>query len=140
MLFIGSLQVASNPSSPAFLESAQAEAFQWLEKNADHGSVVLAEYTTSNALPAWAPVRVPIGHGPESVNLEELKPQVASVFGNAIHSSERLRWLTQLEVAYILYGSNEQALGAWEPEQATYLLKVFQNESVAIYEVKYAQD
>jgi hypothetical protein len=140
MLFIGSLQVASNPSSPAFLESTQAEAFQWLEKNADHGSVVLAEYTTSNALPAWAPVRVPIGHGPESVNLAELKPQVASIFGNTIHSSERLRWLTQFEVVYILFGSNERALGAWEPEQVTYLLKVFQNESVAIYEVKYTQD
>jgi hypothetical protein len=140
MLLIGSLQVASNPSSPAFLEADQARAFHWLEKNVARGSVVLAEFTTSNALPAWAPARVPLGHGPESIHFEEIKPQLASIYGNAINSSERLRWLTQFEVAYIFFGGKERTLGAWEPEQETYLLNVYQNDSVAIYEVEYAQD
>lgn len=140
MLFLGSVQVAFSPSSPAFVGADQARAFHWLEKNADRGSVVLAEYTTSNALPTWAPVRVPIGHGPESVNLEELEPQVDAIYGDALNSSERLQWLTHSDVAFIFFGESERALGIWDPELETYLVNVYQNDSVAIYEVHDAQD
>ncbi len=34
--------------------------------------VVLAAYETGNPMPAWAPVRVLVGHGPESIHLSEL--------------------------------------------------------------------
>jgi hypothetical protein len=140
MLFVGSLQVATNPASPAFIEGDQARAFQWLEDHAERGSVVLGGYRTSNALPAWAPVKVPIGHGPESVGLDALEPRVNAIYGNTINSSERWQWLTQSGVAYVFFGSAERALGEWEPEHETYISLVYENETVQIFEVLNAQD
>ncbi|TFH37648.1 MAG: hypothetical protein E4G99_01985 [Anaerolineales bacterium] len=138
-LFIGSFQVASQPALPAFVPGEQATAFQWLADHVAPGSVVLAAYATSNALPAWAPVVVPIGHGPESVGLEALKPQVEAVYGSLIQPAARLDWLRFAQVDYVFYGVHERALGTWDPGQETFLTNVYQSETIAIYEVDHAE-
>jgi hypothetical protein len=140
MLFVGSLQVAYNPSQPAFVRSDQVSAYKWMANNSPRRSVVLAEYSTSNALSAWAPELVPIGHGPESVGLEELQPQVEAIYGNEIGAKERLNWLREIGVDYLVFGEVERTLGGWDPGQEPYLTNVYQNETVVIYQVHDAQD
>jgi hypothetical protein len=140
MLFAGSVQVASNPAPPAFVAVNQTRAFQWLAENVTSGSVVLAEYATSNALPAWAPVVVPIGHGPESVGLTELKPQVYAVYGDSLSSDGRYSWLQDESIDFVFYGERERLLGVWNPDHESYLTNVYQSDSIAIYEVDHAGD
>lgn len=140
MLLTGAFQVASQPGRPAFIPVDQAIAFKWLQDNVEPGSTVLAAYETSNALPAWAPVIVPIGHGPESINGEELKQQVKAVYGSTVSTDERLAWLTDQEVSYLYYGPIEQALGDWNPQEDEYILEVYRSQTVSIYEVLHADD
>jgi hypothetical protein len=140
MLFAGSLQVASRPTQPAFMPRRQVRGFEWLAETAPEGSIVLASYATSNALPAWAPMRVPIGHGPESVGLDDLKPQVEAIYGNALNEQGRRAWLLRNEVDYLIYSETERALGEWTPDLSDYLTEVYRSEAMAIYEVQHAQD
>jgi hypothetical protein len=140
MIFVGSLQVVQRPAAPVFVPGDQVRAFRWLETHAQRGSVVLAAYATSNTLPAWAPVRVPIGHGPESVDLDKLEPEVRAVFHNTLSSIGRLRWLKETGVDYLIFTEAERALGAWSPDQEGYLAEVYGNASVTIYEVQDATD
>lgn len=140
MLFVGSFQVASDPAPPAFVSVDQTRAFQWLAENVTSGSVVLAEFATSNTLPAWAPVVVPIGHGPESVGLIELKPQVEAIYGGSLNSDGRYSWLQHENIDYIFYGERERLLGSWNPDHESYLTNVYQSDSIAIYAVDHAGD
>jgi hypothetical protein len=140
ILFAGSIQVAFTPAAPAYVRGEQATAFQWLADNVVPGSVILAEFATGNALPAWAPMVVPIGHGPESVGLDDLKPQVEAVYRHGITPEARLTWLQKENVEYVYYGEGERALGIWDPEQESYLSRVYQSANIRIYEVIRAED
>jgi hypothetical protein len=140
MLFAGSLQVATHPAQPAFLPIDQVRGFEWMAEMAPEGSIVIAGYRTSNAIPAWAPLRVPVGHGPESVGLEDLKPQVEAIYGNALTDQERWTWLRRNEVDYLIYGEEERALGEWVPDREGYLNEVYRSGSMVIFEVQDGQD
>jgi hypothetical protein len=140
MLFAGSLQVATRPAQPAFLPRDLVRGFERLAETAPEGSIVLAGYSTSNALPAWAPMRVPIGHGPESVGLGELRPQVEAIYGNALNAQGRRAWLLKNEVDYLIYGEAERTFGEWTPDLEDYLNEVYRSGATVIYEVQHAQD
>ena len=140
MLFIGSTQVVSDPAPPVFVSLEQTKAFQWMADYVTPGSVVLAEYATSNVLPAWAPIFVPIGHGPESVGLDDLKPQVDAVYGSSLSSEARFSWLQRERIDYVFYGESERLVGTWDPDQDSFLTNVYQSESIVIYEVDRAED
>ena len=73
ILVAGGLQAAWQPAEPVFRPAAEVQAFLFLAAEAEVNDVVLTSYTTGNALPAWAPVQVVIGHGPESVDLARLQ-------------------------------------------------------------------
>jgi hypothetical protein len=135
LLLAGGLMTAARPSEPVFQPAAQVSAFRFLAEHARPAEVVLAAYETGNALPAWAPLRVVIGHGPESVGLAELQPRVAAFFRIGSSDSERLTFLQEMDVKYIFWGPAERALGDWRPANAPYLRLVFQEEEVAILAV-----
>ncbi len=135
LLLAGGMGTAMRPASPAFLPSPQVRAFAWLEADVEPGDVVLASYPTSNALPAWAPVEVIIGHGPESAFLEELQPQVEAFFDRTTTDGQRLAILRTHEVAYVFYGPEERSLGAWNPDAAPYLQKAADFGEYSLYRV-----
>jgi hypothetical protein len=135
LLLAGGLMTAARPSEPVFQPAAQVSAFRFLAEHARPAEVVLAAYETGNALPAWAPLRVVIGHGPESVGLAELQPRVAAFFRIGSSDSEHLTFLQEMDVKYIFWGPAERALGDWHPANAPYLRLVFQEEEVAILAV-----
>ncbi len=69
LLLFGAFRVAAGGLTPTFRPANQVAAFEWLAENAESGAVVLTGFQTGNALPAWAPDFVVIGHGPESAGL-----------------------------------------------------------------------
>lgn len=135
MLLIGAAKAASRPAEPIFREAGEVRSFQWLAEHAQKADVVLASFETGNALPAWAPVRVVIGHGPESVDLGRLEPEVLSFFQEDARESEREALLRANDVRYVFYGPREKALGRWDPGESPLLQVVYERDSYRILEV-----
>lgn len=135
LLLAGGVEVARRPAAPAFVPAEAAQAFGWLAGHAEPGSVVLATYATANALPAWAPVRVPAGHGPESVGLEQVLPQVEAFFRGELSGDAWARLRAGHSIDYVLEGPLERASGGAAPEVLNGLMRVFDSHDYTIYRV-----
>jgi hypothetical protein len=134
-LVIGSTGVASDPARPAFITHSDEQAFAWLGDHADPGSIVLASHGTSNALPAWTPVRVLIGLGPESAYHEQLEPQIEAFFNDGMSTDERQSFLIRERVKWIVMGPLEAKIGDWRPGIDTPVILRYSDADYRIYEV-----
>jgi uncharacterized membrane protein len=133
LILIGGIQTAARPGLPAFRPAAEVAAFGWLRKEAAGGEVVLAAYQTSNALPAWTPVTVVAGHGPETPGLAELTPRVEGFFDVLTTAEARLALLKAEQVDYLFYGPAERTLGGWDPTSWDCLRPAYAFGAYAIY-------
>jgi hypothetical protein len=136
LLLTAGINAAIQPNEPVFRVSGEVKAFSWLKSEGEAGSVVLAAYPTGNAIPAWAPVRVVIGHGPESVNLTHLAKQIDAFYSQEMTDADRLQFLELHDVRYVWYGPREKALGSWSPNQSDDLTFAFNYKDHTIYRVK----
>jgi hypothetical protein len=134
-LLIGGLFTAIRPMIPVFRPVDEVTVFEQLEASAHPGDVVLSSYDTGNALPAWAPVRVVVGHGPESVGLADLLPKVQRFYSVEADDDERQRWMMELDIRYVFYGPSEAELGGWQPGDATYLQLALKSGEYQVYQV-----
>ncbi len=121
LLFVGGINAARYMAEPLFRTADQVRAFEMLAEAGEKGEIVLSSFETGNALPAWVPMRVVIGHGPESIQLETLKPQVEKFYHLDTSDDERLDLLDTFGVAYVFWGPAERNLGGWYPGRARYL-------------------
>jgi hypothetical protein len=135
ILLAGGFQTASKPQQPAFRPAEEVAVFEYLGRGGFPGSTVLASYETGNALPAWAPVRVVIGHGPESAGLEELQPLVRVFFATSTQDSQREELLLETGAKYVFWGPTERALGSWDPSTARFLQEVYRQGAYRLFEV-----
>ena len=135
ILLTGGSLVALKPSAPIFRPAAEIKAFNALSEKATSGQVVLAAYDTSNALPAWVPVRTLIGHGPESIQLAQIQPEVERFYQSSTSDQDRLSLIEQFHIDYVFYGPTEQALGDWTPDSFSSLSLIYQEGSWKIYKV-----
>lgn len=135
ILLLGSLQVALHPAAPIFLQNDEATAFNELRQQSRSGQVVLAPYADSNALPAWAPLRVLVGHGPESVGPKQLAASVFNFYERRVSDEQRLQLLSNYDVDYVFWGPNETALGKWDPGSASFLHLIVKVGDYEIYAV-----
>lgn len=120
LLLFGGVQVSVDPSPPVYRPSTEIKAFEWVEEQIAPGRVVLSSYDIGNALPAYAPVRVVIGHGPESIDLDRLRGEVSRFYGD-MSVAERATFLDQNEVGLVFYGPEERRLGGWDPSASRLL-------------------
>ncbi len=135
ILIGGGMLTAYQPMQPAFRPREEVRAFEFLEGYARGGEVILSAYETGNALPAWAPLRVVIGHGPESVGLPLLQRQVEAFFQNGSEDEMRLALIREQKVSFVFWGPRERSLGDWDPAAASYLRRVYRSGSYEIFEV-----
>lgn len=136
LLVAAGIDVAIRPKEPAFRKYEEVEALSWLNDEAEPNSVVLAAFQTGNAIPAWAPARVIIGHGPESVNLAELENQIKAFFSEKLTDPERLHFIRSHDVQYVWYGPREKGLGSWSPNRSDFLTFAYSNADYKIYRVQ----
>jgi hypothetical protein len=134
-LFLGGILAAIQPVIPVFRPAEEVAAFQFLGNNANPGDVVLTSYLTGNALPAWAAVRVVVGHGPESVGLPVLLKDLEKVHDQETPEAERRGLFELWGVRFVFHGPNETELGAWSPQGSGYLIPVYQAGGYEIYQV-----
>lgn len=135
ILLAGGLFTASSPSFPAFRAKQEVQMFEWLRTHAEPGSIVLSAYETANALPAWAPMKVVIGHGPESAGLEQLRPKVETIYSTGISESVRVQLMDELGVNYVIWGPAERNLGDWDPNFSAALEWKFSAGNYQVFEV-----
>jgi hypothetical protein len=140
LLLGGGLLQVLRPSIPLFRPAAEVAAFGWIADHAPPGSVVLTSFETGNALPAWAPVRSVIGHGPETANLSVLEPLVLRFFRGELLGSPAERFLDEQRVAFVLRGPIETSIGTWEALPSDQLKEVFDNSGYVIYAVEQDHD
>jgi hypothetical protein len=121
ILVAGGLLAVQVRGSPLFRQADEVRMFERLAEEGRPSEIVLSAFETGNPLPAWAPMRVVVGHGPESVQLSTILPQVQSVFTAATPEADRKTFIHDYNVNYIFWGPAERKLGNWDPREAAFL-------------------
>ncbi len=111
LLLLGGLLSVLHPAPPLFVPAEQAALYENLAAQAGPRDVALGAFESGNVLPAWAPVYVVIGHGPESVHLDELRPRVVAFYAAETSPQARHALLETFHVRWVLWGPAERALG-----------------------------
>ena len=115
LILASGFEVALNPREPAFRPREEIEAFGRLGQLARPSAIVLASFETSNPLPAWAPLRVVTGHGPETAGLARLEPRIEDFYQVSGTEEQRFSFLRDERFSYVIHGPRERALGNWDP-------------------------
>ncbi len=132
-LLSGAFASLLKPGYPLFRPAGELAAYSYLAEHAEKGASVLASYDTSTVLPAHVFLRVAIGHGPESLGVNELKPRVERFFQPSTDDSERRSLLNELGIDFVFWGPLEKQLGSWNPEVTSYLRPVFSQDGYEIF-------
>ncbi len=135
ILLTGGIIAALKPSEPLFRPTPEIASFQFLGSYVQPDDIVLASYETGNALPAWAPVRVLVGHGPESADYANFIKKVDTFYDLNSSDADRLALIDKYAVRFVYWGTHERALGNWDPAQASWLTQIFNFNGYAIFEV-----
>lgn len=140
LLMFGGTSIALSPRPPAFQPVEQTQAHHWLRQNAPTSSAVLSTFPSGNILPAGAPVRVYVGHGPETVDSEEKRP-LADMFFRSPDAPTRQRAADAIDLStidYVWVGPDEQnpeCDGTCLQPSDFGLIQVYSNALYTIYEV-----
>jgi hypothetical protein len=134
-LIIGGINISTNPSEPVFRKAEEVVIFNYLSKYAEDSEVILSSYETGNALPAWTPVFVVIGHRPESAEIKIATPLVEAFFQQNTRKENRIEILEQFRVDYVVWGPHERALGGWDPSTTEYLKLVYSKGEYYVFKV-----
>ncbi len=138
-LLMGSILAVNQASIPIYRPAAEVKAFEYLAAQPGQDPVILASYDTGNALPAWAPAFVVIGHGPESIHLSQLREPVSRFYQEGMPDEERLAFLREFNVDYVFRGPLEVQLGDWNPLSVAYLKQVYDQDGYVIYQVDWGK-
>jgi hypothetical protein len=122
--------------TPVYRPAAEVAMFEVIEKTAITDDVVLCSYETGNALPAWASVFVLAGHGPESANLKEIKPEIAAFYSGSKDLGWQEDFLAHNNVSLIISGPVERTLGDWESRFGSDYVRINKSGEYRIYRVE----
>jgi hypothetical protein len=136
MLLIGGILAVRSPGFPLFRPVDEIKAFIFIARHADIDDVVLASYETGNVLPAWAPIRVLIGHGPESVEHESYSQIVEEFYRPADGSGFEKDVVLSLGIKYVFWGPTERMIGDWNPNNLNVLQLVYSENNYNVFQVK----
>lgn len=135
LLIFGGIQVSLKPSTPIFRPVDETRIFEWLLEQDDPDMVILSTYKTGNALPAWAPGFVVVGHGPESANLLEFMVKVNAYYRGTLSLTEQINFIQNQGIDYVILGPEEKAIGENQLEDLEYLELGFEVGDYQVYQV-----
>jgi len=132
-LLFGAAARAVEPAEPAFLPVEQVNAYHYLADKAEPGDLVLSDFTTGNSLPAWAPVRVVLGHGPESINLDYWQEEADTWLRAGDELDPCLNWFEEIGMKYLFWGPDERNRWNFNPEGKICLRDMYNSGEYQIY-------
>lgn len=136
MLLGWGIKAVSQPDFPLYRYRDEVLSFRVVAEQSNYGDVVLCSFDTGNALPAWAPVRVVIGHGPESPNLPELSNAVRSFFSAEVTDQWRKDFIHSMHVDFVFWGPFERRLGTYDPRQSSFLQPISKIGDYWVFRIK----
>ena len=138
LLLAGGLATASQPEWPIYHPAEELAALDYLRLEVPQDSVVMSSVASGNILPAYAGVRVYVGHGPETLNGEEKHETAGLFFDGGMTDEARRDLLAEINARYVWFGPPEVAdgcsEGCFDPD-ALGLVPVFEEGAYTIYEV-----
>ncbi|NMB54917.1 MAG: hypothetical protein GYA15_09475 [Leptolinea sp.] len=103
-----------NLGTPVYRPAGEVVMFTTISELIQPGDVILADYSTGNALPAWDAVFVLAGHGPESANLKLVLPEIRAFYSGDKDPEWQKNFIERNRIDFIVCGPAERALGDWE--------------------------
>lgn len=132
LILSGSIQAVQAPGEPLYHPTELVDSFLWARDYLDEGSLVLTSYRTGNILPAYAPLRVVVGHGPESIDLYKLLPAVEEAYAG---TADLCGWLAGEGVDVIYVGPYERELGEASFFGVDCLEEIYHQDDIILYSV-----
>ncbi|NUQ03151.1 MAG: hypothetical protein HUU31_04625 [Anaerolineae bacterium] len=148
VLLAGNFFLTGDKTYPGFQPTARIAAFHWLSAHAEPGAVIMTAVETGNALPAYADLRVFMGHGPETLYWLGKTAQLEAFYESRMTDAEILdlarhpcapSFECEGPLRYIYYGRDEGnppadgAMPRWVQVLAPTL--IYSQDGVDIYEV-----
>jgi hypothetical protein len=121
---------------PLFRPTAELQAMDWLRVNTMPDDAVLASYWTGSFIPARAGNIVFVGQRYETIHFDEKRRAAEKFFDGTTDDAWRAALLREHRIAYVFWGQSERDLGAYDPDRASYLQRVFANEQTRVYRVQ----
>jgi hypothetical protein len=121
LILAGGAGVAANRAQPVYLPRDEIEAFRWVGLNAPPGAAVLSSFRVGNALPAYAPVRVYLGHGPETAFADRKQEEVEAFFSAGGDDDFRRSLLRRAEIEYVIQPASDLPANQFDLATAPYL-------------------
>lgn len=126
ILFVGGMGVVFDQQTPVFNFENNIQLFQKIDAEEKY-PVVLASHASGNVIPAYAAVRVVVGHGPESIQADVLEPAVEKFFQSGIDENWRVEFIKKYHIRYVFWSDEERKLGDWNPLQSKLFEKIYQS-------------
>lgn len=118
-----------------YLYRDETDALAWLDANSDDDDVVMGSVVVTEYVPFLAGNKVQAGHWAQTVRYEDRKSEVKKFFDTRTREPMRRAILARCNVAYLLYGREERALGDFNPAAAPYLELAHEEGKTRIYRV-----
>lgn len=136
LLVLGNSVELLDRQPPIYHTRSELDALEWLRTQSMPDDAVLSAYETGNYVPARAGNRVFLGLGPETIYADRKRDKVSRFYSADESDDWRRELLEQYDIAYVIVGPAERALGQFEAQEVPYLAAVYANDAYTIYEVR----
>lgn len=116
-----------------YVGQEEKQGFDFLLEKSEPREIVLAAYPLSNYIPANTNNSVYFGYSLLDISG---KGEMVSNFYSGRLSYSAEQFLKKEKIDYVFWGPEEKSLGSFDLTKEPYLVKIYQNEKVAIFKVK----
>lgn len=123
---------------PNVISDNYYQAFSWIKDNSPVDSAILSGVRVAGILPAFTGRKVFAGHGHQTIDFFAWKKTLVEnwFFRDNKEDQQKAQFLIQNNISYLWYSDLEKKLGSFNPQEKSYLEKVYSNAEVEIYRVK----
>ena len=119
-----------------YLYRDEVDALDWLGTAPPADGVVLSSLTIGQYVPALSGKTAFLAHWAQTVHFYDKQARVAAFFDSAASDADRLQTVRAFNVAYVIYGPAERALGSYDPATIPWLQPAFKTPLVTVYRVE----
>jgi hypothetical protein len=129
---IGTLTIKEGSKSP-YLTAEERGAIDYLVQNTGNNKVIMSAFYNGNLLPAFSPVRSFLGHWDQTPSVRQRFEEITKFFDLNMSDEYRITLLNTYHIGFVYVSHEEQSLGKFSPENAEYLLPVFESPGITIF-------
>lgn len=127
LVIISGLAAAANRDPVLFLTQEEVSGLQWLSQNTPRDAVVLSSPRLGMFIPAWSGRSVVYGHPFESLQAEQIMPQVEDFLSGKMDETRQSKFIEENGIDYYLVDLDEAVNHAPIGSE-----EVFQNDGISI--------